>query len=109
MISFVRFQTTRAVAADPTSGNVHVSRVRYDIMRPCGPYIGINMLQALGISRTNNQPRLNWFGSATVVGSPTVSGTYNDVLSVTNIATNSYAPPTIQPLQFFRLKFPPLP
>src|SRR6267142_801861 len=82
--SLVRFQTTRAVASDPASGNVHVSRVRYDIMRPCGPYIGINLLQALGITRTNNQPRLNWFGSATVVGSLTVNGTYSDVLSVTN-------------------------
>jgi hypothetical protein len=67
------------------------------------------MLQALGINRTNNQPRLNWFGSATLVGAPAVSGTYSDVLSVTNIATNSYAPPTLQPSQFFRLKFPPLP
>jgi hypothetical protein len=107
--SLVRFQTTRAVSSDPTSGNVHVSRVRYDIMRPCGPYIGINMLQALGISQTNNQPRPNWFGSATLVGSPVVNGTYTNVLSVTNITTNTYAPPTLQPAQFFRLKFPPLP
>src|SRR6266850_7345047 len=104
--SLVRFQTTRAVASDPASGNVHVSRVRYDIMRPCGPYIGINMLQALGINRTNNQPSLKWFGSATLVGSPTVNGTYTDVLSVTNIATNSYSPTTLLPSQFFRLKFP---
>ena len=107
--SLVRFQTTRAVSSDPAAGNVHVSRVRYDIMRPCGPYIGINMLQALSIDRTNNQPSLSWFGSATLMGSPTVSGTYNGVLSVTNIATNTYAPPTLQSSQFFRLKFPPLP
>lgn len=107
--SLVRFQTTRAVSSDPASGNVHVSRVRYDIMRPCGPYIGINMLQALGINRTNNQPKLTWFGSASLVASPSVSGTYNNVLSVTNIATNSYAPSTLSPSQFFRLKFPPLP
>jgi hypothetical protein len=107
--SLVRFQTTKAVPADPTSGNVHVSRVRYDIIRPCGPYIGINMLQALVINQTNSQPSVKWFGSATLVASPTVNGTYNNVLSVTNNATNTYAPPTLQPSQFFRLKFPPLP
>jgi hypothetical protein len=107
--SLVRFQTTRAVASDTTSGYVHVSRVRYDIVRPCGPYIGINMLQNVGILSLTNQPTLQWFGTATLRSAPQVTGPYTDFLSITNAQTNRYAPATLLPQQFFQLKFPPLP
>ena len=43
--SLVRYQTTRARAGDPTSGYVHVTRARYAVIRPCGPYAGVNLLQ----------------------------------------------------------------
>jgi hypothetical protein len=107
--SLVRFQTTRANGADPASGNVHVSRVRYDIIRPCGPYIGINMLQNIRILSSNSLPTTKWFGSATLRAATSVTGPYVDTLSVTNYSTNSYVPPTLLPQQFFQLKFPPLP
>ena len=41
----MRYETTPATAGDPTSGYVHVSRVRYAVIRPCGPYAGVNVLQ----------------------------------------------------------------
>jgi len=43
--SLVRYETTPAKAGDPTSGYVHVTRVRYAVIRPCGPYAGVNLLQ----------------------------------------------------------------
>jgi hypothetical protein len=107
--SLVRFQTTRAVATNSDSGNVHVSRVRYDIVRPCGPYLGINMLQNIGIKMKSNQPSVTWFGSGTLRAASAVTGPYVDTLSVTNISTNSYVPPAAHPAQFFDIKFPPLP
>jgi hypothetical protein len=44
--SLVRYETTPATAGDPTTGYIHVSRVRYAVIRPCGPSAGINLLQA---------------------------------------------------------------
>ena len=43
--SLVRYETIPAKAGDPTSGYVHVTRVRYAVIRPCGPYAGVNLLQ----------------------------------------------------------------
>ncbi len=43
--SLVRYETTPAKAADPTTGYVHVTRVRYAVIRACGPYAGVNLLQ----------------------------------------------------------------
>ena len=43
--SLVRYRTTPATAGDPTSGYIHVSRVRYAVIRPCGPYAGVNVLE----------------------------------------------------------------
>jgi hypothetical protein len=43
--SLVRYETTPATPGDAASGYVHVSRVRYAVIRPCGPYAGVNVLQ----------------------------------------------------------------
>jgi len=43
--SLVRYETTPATAGDPTTGYIHVTRVRYAVIRPCGPYAGVNVLQ----------------------------------------------------------------
>ncbi len=43
--SLVRYETTPATAGDPTTGYIHVTRVRYAVIRPCGPYQGVNVLQ----------------------------------------------------------------
>ena len=107
--SLVRYQTTRASQTDPASGNVHVSRVRYDVVRPCGPYQGINMFQTLGINGAASQVDVRWFGTATLQSAPTITGGWTNVTSTVNAATNHYPVPTPRPMQFFRLQFPPVP
>ena len=107
--SVCRITTSRAVSTNLDSGVIFVSRIRYDVIRPCGPFQGINMLQSIGIQQTNQVPKVSWFGSATLQSAPAVGGLYTNVLSVTNALTNSYAPPTIKPAQFFRLQYPPYP
>jgi len=44
--SVARYETTPAVAGDATTGYIHISRVRYAVIRPCGPWAGVNLLQA---------------------------------------------------------------
>jgi hypothetical protein len=107
--SVVRFETTRANSTNTASGNVHVTRVIYDVIRPCGPDEGINRFQTLGIKGTNNQVNVNWFGTGTLLAAPAVAGPYLPVVTMTNTSTNHYVPPTPKPSQFFRLEFPPLP
>jgi hypothetical protein len=88
---------------------IFVSRIRYDVIRPCGPFQGINMLQSIGIQQTNQVPKVNWFGTATLQSAGAVGGPYTNILSVTNVLTNSYSPPVAKPTQFFRLQYPPYP
>lgn len=107
--SVCRITTSRAVSTNLDSGVVFVSRIRYDVVRPCGPYQGIDMLQSIGIQQTNAVPTVNWFGTATLQSAPTVGGLFTNVMSVSNTFTNSYTPPVIKPLQFFRLQYPPYP
>ena len=107
--SLVRYQTTPANPADPTTGYVHVSRVRYDVIRPCGAYQGINMFQTVNITNSSGQVSVGWFGTATLQSAPTISGNWTDVLGTTNTLNNSYTPTTPKNEDFFRLKYPPLP
>ena len=107
--SLVRYQTTAANAADPTTGYVHVSRVRYDVIRPCGPYQGINMFQTLNITNAIDHVGVGWFGTATLQSAPVASGTWTNVQSTTNSVKNTYVPAGAIKSDFFRLKFPPLP
>ncbi len=107
--SLVRYQTTPANAADPTTGYVHVSRVRYDVVRPCGPYQGINMFQTLNITNAIDHVGVGWFGTATLQAAPVASGTWTNVQSTTNALKNNYVPAATINSDFFRLKFPPLP
>jgi hypothetical protein len=107
--SVVRYQTTPANAADPTSGYVHVSRVRYDVVRPCGPNIGINFFQTLQVTNEAGNPRVGWVGTATLQSAPSVTGTWTNVMTLTNNLKNSFIPAVPQSSQLFRLKYPPLP
>jgi hypothetical protein len=107
--SLVRFQTTPANAADPTTGYVHVSRVRYDVVRPCGPNQGINVFQTLQVTNPSGNAQVGWFGTATLQSVDTITGTWTNLLSVTNALKNTYSPATPKQAQFFRLQYPPLP
>lgn len=107
--SVARFQTDPATNGVPASGYIHVSRVRYNVVRPCGQYVGIDMFQPVRITNSAPRPTVGWLGQATLQATPTVTGPWTDLLSVTNNLKNSYMPPTTLPVQFFRLKFPPVP
>lgn len=107
----VNFQNgaSQYVCRYAASAPVYVSRVRYDVLRPCGLFEGIDYLQSLGMTSTNAQLNLNWLGQASLQGAPAVTGTYTNVVSVTNIASNIYTPPMTNGSGFFRLQFPGYP
>lgn len=107
--SVVRLETSPANPANADTGDVYVSRIRYDVIRPCGPFEGINMLQALEIQPTNTTAAVSWFGTAALQGSTTLGAPFSDILSVTNTLTNSYTAPGLTSAQFFRLRYPPYP
>lgn len=102
----VRFQTTPANASDPTSGYIHVSRVRYNVVRPCGTNEGIKMFQTLAVINGPTNVAVKWFGTATLQAAPSLPGTWADVMSITNVSTNSYSPKP-GAMEFYRLQFPP--
>ncbi|HWD21197.1 MAG TPA: hypothetical protein VHB20_18160 [Verrucomicrobiae bacterium] len=111
--SIVRFQTDPATNGVPASGDIHVSRVQFCIVRPCGPLEGINVFQSIGVS--NASPfQVTWHGTATVQAKSTLaSGPWSNVYSATNLLQNTsvYAPSTSGSSGFFRLTYPhsPLP
>jgi hypothetical protein len=107
--SVVRYQTTAANSADPTTGYVHVSRVRYDAVRPCGPNEGINFFQTLQLTNAAGNPTVRWFGTGTLQSAPAAGGNWTNVMSLTNHVSNTYLPSAPQQSQFFRLRYPPLP
>jgi hypothetical protein len=107
--SVVRFQTGSATNAPSTPADIFVSRIRFDVVRPCGPFEGINMLQTIGITNAATNVAFNWFGTATVQAAPALTGAFANVLSVTNNMTNSYAPPATNQGQFYRLLYPNYP
>ncbi len=110
--SVVRFQTDAATNGVPASGYIHVTRVRYCIVRPCGSLEGINVFQNM---KVDSAPfAVHWRGSATVQSAAAVTGSsWNNVFSITNLlsTTNTYAPATPGTAGFFRLAYPhsPLP
>lgn len=107
----VNFQNgaSQYVCRYAASAPVYVSRVCYDVIRPCGPFEGIDYLQSLGLSRANAQLNLNWLGQAALQGAPVVTGAYGNVVTVTNTANNIYTSTMTNNTQFFRLQFPGYP
>jgi hypothetical protein len=107
--SLVRYQTTPATPGDPTTGYVHVSRVRYDVVRPCGPNQGINYFQTLQVTNGVGNVSVGWFGTAVLQAAPEANNVWTNAVSLTNNARNSYTITNAQKFQLFRLRFPPLP
>jgi hypothetical protein len=103
-----RFETS---PANPTNAPavIYVSRIRYDVIRPCGPFEGIDMIQSLGVTATNANLNVNWFGTGTLQSAPALTGPYSDVETVVNALTNSYTPPATNSAWFFRLAYPGYP
>jgi hypothetical protein len=106
--SVVRFETGTGPGTN-TPAVVYVCRVRFDVIRPCGPFEGIDMLQNLGIANSSNSVSVNWRGTGTLQAALAVTGPYNTALAVTNTLTNSYAQPGTNNAAFFRLAYPGYP
>jgi hypothetical protein len=106
--SVVRFETSPASPANPPA-NIYVSRIRYDVIRPCGAFEGINMLQSIGITNTSTNLNVNWFGTASLQSAPALTGPFRNLVTVTNTLTNSYTPSATNNAQLFRLLYPAYP
>ena len=91
------------------SAPVLVSRVRYDVIRPAGPFEGVDYLQRLGLNATNRSVNLTWRGTGSIVSSPAVAATYSSILALTNTVNNVYPVPATNSASFFRLQFPGYP
>jgi hypothetical protein len=102
--------TPNFVCRYASSAPIYISRVRYNVIRPCGQYEGVAYLQGnVGITQTNAGVMLNWRGTASLQASAVVSGSYNNIVTVTNTLTNSYTVPATNNAQFFKLQFPSYP
>ncbi len=53
--------------------------------------------------------KLNWRGSAVLQSATSVTGSYANVLTTTNSATNTYTVPTTNAAGFYRLQWPSYP
>jgi hypothetical protein len=92
-----------------SSAPVYISRVRFNVIRPCGSFEGIDYLQSLGMTVTNSQMSLSWRGQASLQSAPVVTGGYGNLLTVTNTTTNVYAPAMTNTARFYRLAWPGYP
>jgi hypothetical protein len=81
--SLVRYETTPATAGDPTTGYIHVTRVRYAVIRPCGPYAGVNVLQT-------NKPISDFGDTVTGYQDNFTSATMNTNWVGVGASSNSY-------------------
>jgi hypothetical protein len=109
----IRFESVRANQVDATatnSGNIHISRVRYDVIRPCGPYLGVDMFQPLYVKPDGNgNLNVTYHGTATLETAPAVAGPYTTLLSTSNNTMNTGSTPVPAPgsAKYFRLQYPP--
>jgi hypothetical protein len=93
-----------------SSAPISISRLRCNVLRPTGPFEGIDYLQTLDLNSSTNAPlALNWRGTASVQSAPALTGPYGSVYSVTNTANNVYPAPLTNNAGFFRLQWPAYP
>jgi hypothetical protein len=112
-IADIRFngvnQGPQAAARFLTSnGQVHLTRVRYAVIRPCGPLAGINQLEdckpklplSITAARTADSVSLQWPGTGSLQTAPTVLGPWTSL-------TNAVSPHSVllnsASQQFFRV------
>jgi hypothetical protein len=105
--SVCRLATTPANPTNTDTGVIYVSRVRYDVIRPCGPFEGVNMIQSIGINSTNTNGAVSWFGTGTLQAATALKGTYTNVMTTVNTLTNTYVGSNSP--RFFRLEYPGYP
>lgn len=114
-------QAPQAAVRFKCEANVHVSRVRYAVIRTCGPNTGVNWLDSYRVTSlaarpdTNGLVRLTWpYGEPqlTVQGIPSLGGTWSTfaptpILPELEQATVRFSPTNNS--QFFRLYRPSIP
>jgi hypothetical protein len=111
-----RFQTDPA----PSQANalpVHVSRVRYAVIRPCGPTAGQNLLSTKaslsGAPETNSLVKISWpyrAPQAVLESAPSLNGSWSAVgtaATIENAQSVVRLSPTNASSQFFRLTLTP--
>jgi hypothetical protein len=67
------------------------------------------MFQSLQVTNASGNAQVGWFGTATLQSVDTLTGSWTNLLSLTNTLNNTYTPATPKTFQFFRLQYPPLP
>lgn len=110
-------QSPQAAARFECSGPIHISRVRYQVLRPCGPTAGQNpffsAVQLNATPETNAMVRLNWFlraPQATLQGVSAFGQPWSNFPGLPGAegeqAVLRFAP-TNSDVQFFRLQLQP--
>jgi hypothetical protein len=114
-------QTIQAAARIKCEDKVHIARVRYAVVRACGPYAGQNQLDTLRVTAlaaapdTNGLVRLSWpyrEPQLTVLGQDTLGGAWTTFAPVPIAAEGEQAIIRLSPtnaVQFFRLYRPTIP
>jgi hypothetical protein len=93
------------------STNVRVSAAQFNVIRPTGPFEGIDYLQTLAATTTASNLSLMWRGTADVQATTNLIHPWTTVTAFTNTLTNTYLPSInpATPADFFRLSVPPYP
>ncbi len=114
-------QAPQAAVRLKCSGRVHVCRVRYAVIRPCGPTAGQNLLETYHVTSlsaapdTNGLMRLSWpyrEPQLTIQGASTLSASWSSFMGTPIPAEGVDAVVRLSPTnnsQFFRLYRPPIP
>lgn len=114
-------QSPQAAARFKCTAKVHVSRVRYAVIRTCGPNVGENLLDSYRVTslaagpETNGLVRLTWpyrEPQLTVQGQSTLGGAWSTFMGTPIPGESEQAVIRLSPTnnsQFFRLYRPPIP
>ena len=93
------------------STNVRVSAAQFNVIRPAGPFEGVDYLETLQATTAATNMSLTWRGTADVQSTTNLLQPWTNLIASTNTLTNTYNP-TINPAtpaQFFRLSVPAYP
>jgi hypothetical protein len=104
-------QTGDGVVIWAASASVCVSAAQFNVIRPAGPFEGIDYLQPLEATNAATNLSLIWRGTAAVQATPNLLRPWTTLIAFTNTLTNRYSPfiNPATPAEFFRLSVPAYP
>ncbi len=93
------------------STNVCVSAAQFNVIRPAGPFEGIDYLQTLEATTAATNMSLIWRGTAAVQATTNLLKPWTNMTAFTNTLTNTYMPSINKATraEFFRLSVPAYP